>query len=145
MRGINAPRPQTYNDFNDLFENVTDVNDNKEVSKFPPCPRITACIIAVPISALIDTGSQITAVSETFYQYLKTYHKVVELPVSNVTILTAIGKKLTHIKKQILCEIQIGSFKSQASFLVIPHLSNQVILGNDWLLLNRVLVDYKSR
>lgn len=123
MQGRVAPRHQTshqtYQDFNDLFQDVNnniDNNNNQECHKFPLCPRVLACIQSVPIDALVDTGSQITAVSEIFCQYLKKYNKIVELPVSNVALLTAIGRKPTTIKKQILCDIQINGYQSQSYF-----------------------------
>ena len=66
-----------------------------------------------------------------------------ELPVSNVVLTTAIGKKSTTIKKQILYEISIGDLKYISYFLVVPRLSNPVVIGNDWLLGNKVIIKYE--
>lgn len=133
-----------YEDFKEIVDNVTKEVDKKTSvqPKCPLCPRVIISAFAVSISSLIDTGSQITAMSEIFYGYLKKYNKIMELPVSNVLLFTAIGKKAAHVKKQILCEIKVGNFQCNSSFLIVPHLSNPVILGNDWLLENRAIVNY---
>ena len=68
---------------------------------------------------------------------------ITELPVSNVVLATATGKESTIIKKQILYEISIGDFKCISCFLVIPRLSNPVIIGKDWLLGNKVIINYE--
>lgn len=83
--------------------------------------------------------------SENFYNYLKKYNKILELPVSNVLLFTAIGKKSAHVKQQILCDIKVENFQCSSSFLIVPHLSNPIILGNDWLLENRAIVDYEKK
>lgn len=119
---------------------------NKEMAsqRHPICPRLILSLFAVPTRALIDTGSQITGISESFYKYLSMHGRFDELPVSNVTLYTAIGRKATVIKKQISCDISVGDFNFHSSFLVIPNLSNSIILGNDWLTTNRVVINYNK-
>ena len=96
--------------------------------------------------SLIDSGSQITAVSENFYHKLKRMNiNVLELPVSNIVVSTAIGKKNTAVKKQILLDFQVDNYINYHNFLVIPYLSTDVILGNDWNLKNGIIIDYNSR
>ena len=67
-----------------------------------------------------------------------------ELPVSNIILLTAIGRKPTTIKKQIFYEIMIGKQKYRSCFLVVPRLSSSLILGNDWLMDNKAVIDYEN-
>lgn len=127
---MNSSRRHYYDDFYTLSDYILGANENinkQNASKFPICPRLVVCLFAVPTSALLDTGSQITAMSDTLYEYLKKYNNITELPVSNVVLLTAIGKKGTFVKKQVLCELQIGELKYQTSFLVVPNLSNALI------------------
>ena len=71
--------------------------------------------------------------------------KLLELPVSNVTVSTAIGKKLTSVKKQILIQFEIGDCIVSSIFLVIPFLSSDIILGNNFLLKNGIVIDYWYR
>lgn len=108
--------------------------NNEIKERTPPCLKIILTIKSVPLLALIDSGSQITAISEEIYKYLLLHGKLTELPVSNVILFTAIGKKSTTIKKQILCEIEIGGQIIQSRFLIVPYLISQLILGNDRLL-----------
>lgn len=143
----NVSRQFSYEDLHSLSDNVTGISENivkPENSRFPECPRVIVCLHSVPTSALLDTGSQITAMSETFYEYLKQYHELNEFPVTSVVILTAIGKKTTHIKRQIMCERNIGQDKFNSVFFSVPHLSNDIILGNDWLLENKIIIDYRD-
>ena len=38
----------------------------------------------------------------------------------------------------------IGKQKYQSCFLVVPRLSSSVILGNDWLMGNKAIIDYEN-
>lgn len=55
---------------------------------------------------LVDTGSQITAVSESFAKYLSLHGRYEELPVSNIELFTAIERKSMVIKKQISVQLR---------------------------------------
>ncbi|XP_043480161.1 uncharacterized protein LOC122509901 [Leptopilina heterotoma] len=105
-----------YDEFNQVIDDVANNLEKRcdESTCSPSCPRIIVAMQSVPASSLIDTGSQITAVSEEFYNYLKKYYQVLELPVSSVVLFTAIGKKSTPIKKQIMCKLTIGDFESSS-------------------------------
>lgn len=94
------------------------------------------------IASLVDSGSQITCISEKLYQFLNSKFKLNELPVNNVLILSAIGRKATPVKRQILLDIYLGTLAIRTVFLIIPHLTNDIILGNDWLSANKVILDY---
>ena len=81
--------------------------------------------------ALVDSGSYITCISEDFYKELVTQNRFKELPVTNTVVSVAIGKKAVVIKRQIWIEFQIEGYAGAHSFLVIPHLISQMILGDD--------------
>lgn len=147
MSPIKTSRQCLYGDLQNVledFEENDNKNENKKISRAPLCPQMIISIFSVPVSSLIDTGSQITAVSEDFYKYITLHGKVTELPVSNLSLFTAIGKNPTTIKKQIMVEIAIGDKKYSTGFLVVSKLSNSIILGNDWFLTNNVIIDYKN-
>lgn len=139
-------RQYDYEDFNNLEKGIIsqiNENNNKKIcTTIPSCPRVIVCIFSVPALALIDTGSQITAISEEFYIYLLKHNSFSELPVSNIVIFTAIGRKPTSVKKQILCDLIMGENKFQSGFLVVSGLSNPLILGNDWLQQHNAVIDY---
>lgn len=74
---------------------------------------------------------------------MKLHGKFNELPVSNITLLTAIGKKSTTIKKQVACTICIDGKHFDINLLIVPRLSNMIIIGSDWLGDNRVIINYE--
>ena len=136
-----------YDVYEDLSRSVMCDSQLKNVGKtlcIPHCPRLIISIFNVPTSALVDTGSQVTCISEQYYKYISLHGKFTELPVSGVSLFTAVGRRPTTIKKQISLEVEIGNIRLPTNFLVVPGLSNQIILGNDWLLRNGVRVDYKE-
>ena len=116
-----------------------------EINKIPLSPHLLLNLYGVETWALLDTGSQITAVSETFYETLSKKGKLLEMPVSNMIISTAIGKKSTSVKRQILVEFECDGYKNNHICLVIPYLSSDIILGNDWNLKNKIVINYNSR
>ena len=115
---------------------------NNDASKIPKSPHLLCKINNINILALIDSGSQVTAISEILYERLKEDKKLLELPIANVTVSTAIGKKMTNVKKQISVKIEICDCTLSATMLVIPFLSSNVVLGNDFLLRNGIVIDY---
>lgn len=103
---MKTSRLSEYSDLHDLAQDlndsVDDGNKNKNATiKHLLCPRIIMLFFSVPVQALLDTGSQITAISEEFAKYLSLHGKLDELLVSNIVIYTAIGRKDTTIKKQV--------------------------------------------
>ena len=82
--------------------------------------------------ALLDSGSQVTCVSEELYNRLMSVKKCRELPTNNVYIATAIERKATTIRKPIFIEMNINGDIFLYPFLVIPFLPTNVILGHDW-------------
>ena len=79
---------------------------------------------------MLDTGSQVTAV---FYYKIKQSinGQILEMPVSNMIVSTAIGKKSTSVKRQVLISVECDIYKNHFVSLVIPFLTNDLILGND--------------
>ena len=90
-------------DFNeDLAYDVVNTEDlvkSNHTNKFKQSPHLLCAVMGFDTYALIDTGSQVTAISESFYDKIKKHVKIRELPVANISVITAIGKKATCIKK----------------------------------------------
>ena len=70
------------------------------VSKLEKCLMLIVTVFNFLVSALVDTGSQVTCISEEFHDYLMQHGDILELPVTNCSLLTAIGKKPTRIKNK---------------------------------------------
>lgn len=132
-------------DFCKDLEGDIDALDTKRIKDTKTrCLAVKTTVFEIEASALIDTGSQVTCVSEEFWKGLSTIYKIDELPVVNMYVVTAIGKKATRISRQILIDIKIGNIVCQSTFLVIPHLTEQIIFGHDWLLKNKGILDYNA-
>lgn len=145
----NGPPPH-HHDFDFVIEIAKEIDGKRDLKKdkkrnlLGQCPHIHAGIGQQRMLALLDTGSQVTAVFENFYRTLLSHKEVRELPVSNLMVSTAVGKKATPIKRHILIEIEIDNMRIENSFLVIPHLTSDMILGNDWMSRNDAIIDYKT-
>lgn len=117
---------------------------NKSRTSIDRCPHLKIDIFGIQIDALIDTGSQVTCVSENLYMKIKDKTVINELPVNNVQVVSAITKKGTAVRRQILLEMNVGNVRLKYVFLVIPFLTNEVILGNNWLRDQGAVIDYNQ-
>lgn len=107
------------------------------------------CVVNVEdcinILALIDTGSEVSCISETIFNQLIAKNKnIVTLPVVGVTILGATNKRSKRINKQVLLSIEIGAIHTEVVCLVVPELICELILGVDWLCQNGVDINFKA-
>lgn len=93
---------------------------------------------------MIDTGSEITCISEDLYNEFKKGKKIIELPVSNIAVYGAVGRKTTTIRKQIQLTIKVGDQEIQFPFLVVPGLSTKLIGGVDWQSKFKMSIDFEK-
>ena len=69
--------------------------------KLNSCPRVQICIGNQRIPAVIDTGSQISLLSEELYHELRSEGmKGLELAVQNAVLVSAFGNKSKRIRVQ---------------------------------------------
>lgn len=138
---------QSYEFVEDLQKGIinSEGESNKNSNKIPKSPHILCNIKGFEVWSLVDTGSQISAISEEFYNELNKDKNFSDLPVSNIMVSTAIGKKSTSVKKQIYVEIDIDGQITPYVFLVIPCLSDKIILGNDFHLKCGIIINYWIR
>uniref|UniRef100_A0A2S2NNN8 RNA-directed DNA polymerase n=1 Tax=Schizaphis graminum TaxID=13262 RepID=A0A2S2NNN8_SCHGA len=66
------------------------------------------------------------------------------LPVTGVTITTAVQGRSKKITQQVLLNIIIDTEPMEGIFLVVPHLATPMILGDDWLTRTNVILDYQN-
>lgn len=131
--------PPPCHNFLDFVEDLTlDVEGKMKCSKrgngtslIKPSPHVKLTMGDNIVKVLVDTGSQITCISEEFYLKLKRLYNLNELLVSNIYVSSAIGKKTTTVKRQILFDAFIGNIRCRNVFLVVPYLTSDGILGND--------------
>ena len=107
--------------------------------------RIKVTIMSNEIWVLIDSGSDnITCVSERFYDMIKSHMKIPELPISNLGIFVAVGKKTINIRKKIQLTLKIHDFEVMYVFLVVPNLSTEMIFGIDILSKSEFIINFKE-
>lgn len=98
------------------------------------CPELVIRINDVKVNALVDSGSMINGLAEKWFNEHK--HKLGNfetLSMNNTVIVSAVGNKSRHIRKQILCEVHFDNTKRDCVFLIIPGLIRECILGMEFL------------
>jgi hypothetical protein len=82
------------------------------------------------ISAIPDSGSEVNLLSESIYeQLLKSRVELPELPLENVVLVRAFGKRSKRIRQQALIEFTVGEDRFVGVFMVTPQLANEAIKG----------------
>ena len=82
---------------------------------------------------LVDSGSEVTCMSEATYINLKRENKFPELPVTNLAVYVAVGRKTIKINRKVYLNLKISKFQLEYSFLVVSGLSADLIMGADLL------------
>lgn len=96
------------------------------------------------MSALVDCGAQVSCVNQHFIKNFEkeTKHKFDTVPVRGISILPATGNRSRAITKQILITMRIGNLEVSHMFFSVPDLNIDIILGLDFLKVNRVILDF---
>lgn len=124
-----------YTLFPDLREELLDNSEDDIIKQnLIKCPELEIRINNMCLLALVDTGSTINGLSEAWFNVNQSnIGKFEMLPVNNTNVVSAIGKKSRHIRRQILCEVDINDNKFDIVFLIIPGLIRDCILGMSFL------------
>lgn len=131
--GGNMP---TVNNSNNQQDNLNTVVHINKKNSLLACPTIKISINKQNYSALVDTGSEITAISSEFYDYLLATDKNVSfpvLPVNSVNITTADGGKKLKITKQMFLKFIIENSTFEIPCLIIKNLACDMLVGIDFL------------
>lgn len=99
------------------------------------CPAVQAYINGAGTSALIDSGSQVSCISEKFYQRnLDKFKDSPSLPITGMSIVGATGGRPVKLKSQVFSRIQIQDLETDAILLIVPNLSRCCLFGVDLLM-----------
>lgn len=111
-------------------------------------PEVQVDIFGKAHSALLDSGASVSAISEEFFSEIKTRAPTKKslsiLPVTGVTISTAVRGRSRKITRQVFIPLRVFERDAPGIFLVVPHLATPIILGDDWLTRHGVVLDYLS-
>jgi hypothetical protein len=86
------------------------------------------------ITAIVDSGSEVNLLSERVYEQLtKMGLEIPVLPVENVILVTAFGKRSKRIRRQALLEFSISHDVFETTFMISAQLANDAIIGSQFL------------
>lgn len=95
---------------------------------------------------LIDSGADISAISTDYEEEITIQNKnIPSLPLSGLSIHNAVGNKPTKVSRQILVPIEINNITIHSTFIVVPNLNDNEIIGNDFLESNKTAIDFNTR
>lgn len=121
-------------------EDLDELDGNKLLS-----PVINSYVGGQEVDILIDSGSQCTAVSENFFRKLQGEKiNIPVLPLTSLTISVAVGGKKQRVNQQVLLPVSIGGQEFDISCIVVPNLNKEILLGCDWLITERVKMDFEK-
>ena len=84
--------------------------------------------------ALADSGSQVSCLSEKYYEdNLPVFKNCPVLPIVGTSVVGATGGRPVKLKKQIFVTLGIGELRCKATFLIIPKLTKDCVVGIDVL------------
>ena len=123
-----------YSEISTTFVDIRDelleeVQEIKETQRYK-CPELKTCLNGIPVVALIDTGSQINAISAEWYnKHRSQMGKLNLLKLTNTVVKGAVGKKSKQITQQILMDVKIGQYMIDSVFIIVPDLIRECIIG----------------
>ncbi|XP_031340992.1 uncharacterized protein LOC116169104 [Photinus pyralis] len=104
-------------------------------------PIIIGKLEGVEQQLLLDTGSQVSVVSEEVFEFIQRKNpRVITLPVSGITIQGITGK-IVKVVNQALLTLQIQDSTHEQKFLVVKKLETTAILGTDWMRDKKAKID----
>ena len=111
------------------------------------CPQVNISFgNGISASALLDTGSEANILTEKLYdQLIGAGIDVPTLPLENVALVTAFGRRTKRIKKQALIQFFVGEDRFEAIFLICPQLINSAILGSSFAKEYGISIDFVTK
>jgi hypothetical protein len=123
----------------DEMEKTVSYTSYTAESKKRECHKLTIMVSGEVVSALLDTGCELSILNEQLYNKLRLGGlNCLELPTQHLNLVSAFNERSMRIRKQALLEIQIGDSTVDQVILLSPQLLTDAILGLDFL------VDYAA-
>ena len=107
-------------------------------------PKLNIHIGTHPFRTLINTGTQVSLVSETFFELSdSSLVKSIPNPIE-VTLLSATGHAL-EASRVVRIRITIGKARMYHDFIVVKNFNHDMLLGIDFLNARKALLDFDSQ
>nr|CAI5861741.1 unnamed protein product [Callosobruchus analis] len=130
--------------FNRDVEEILEEEEPK-IKTVAVLPTVEATFGGVRVCCLVDSGSQVTGVSENFLkQLVRMDESIPRMPCKCVVLSGAIGNKSTVGREQVYLTFELGGREFEYCFLVIPGLVRNIILGCDWLRDNSLIINFSE-
>lgn len=117
------------------------INDNN----LRGCPQLELNFAGKRITAVIDSGAEVSIVSEELFNELEQMGvKILHVPVINGVLISAWRTRSKKIKRQALIKFQVEKDNYEQVFMVAPNLLTHVILGANFLNENDALLNFRE-
>lgn len=127
----------------DNFDNTEVMNSKR---KLRACPYIYINVQDDLYIMLVDSGAEISLISVLYDEEIsKKTGQLPTLPLTGLSIYNAIGNQKTKAERQVLIPLRIDSQIIHTPFIVMPHLNEGGIIGNDFLETHKVILNYEER
>lgn len=110
------------------------------------CPEVSVECEKFKVKALIDTGSEVSAIDEELFR--KMGEEGIKLPIypmNKCFLICANNKRTNPITKQTLVTVKIGNREVEVVCLVVKNLIRELILGTDWLTDAGAVIDFRRK
>ena len=115
-------------------------------SKRHECPKLKIMTGGEEVSALLDTGCELSILNEQLYNKLLLLGlNCLEFPTQHLNLVSAFNERSKRIRKQALLEIQIGDRTVDQVVLLSPQLLTDAILGLHFLIDHATELSFPDR
>lgn len=136
-------RPFAYTDWVRAREDIISASINTSIRR--ELPEIIINFEGNPITTLLDTGSELTCLSEEVYNSKIKELDPPTLPLKALIIQGAFGTRSKRITRQILLNIEVGGKLFETCFLIVAGLIRPCILGADWLQNHNCILNFTGK
>lgn len=110
------------------------------------CPRVKIQIVNQEVSALIDTGCELSLMNEHVFNNLKHHGlEYLELPTQHVNLVSAFNRKSNRVKRQVWLNFKLGGIEIEQIVLLTPQLLTDAILGLDFLMEYLAIINFPEK
>uniref|UniRef100_A0A1B6GZR8 RNA-directed DNA polymerase n=1 Tax=Cuerna arida TaxID=1464854 RepID=A0A1B6GZR8_9HEMI len=129
-----------------LLNEDPETSKTAEIANNIKCPEINILINNVPTSALIDTGANISCISEQWVIENKNrLGRYEELPLTGIHIKTAVGVKSKRVSKILMLTVNVNGVETNLQLLMVPSLVHNVIFGMDTIRLWKMEINFNRK
>lgn len=136
----------TINMLTDTREELMEEDKSIPMKKASKCYITNIIVAGIVTSALIDTGAEVTCISEEFFNANKErFSQYPCLPLAGVAVTGPMGGKAVRLTRQIYADVQLPNNLVQFTFLIVPKLTRTCIIGIDILDEHKTIIDLDEK